>query len=435
MNIKALFSLALATLTLGFASLREVKAQTTDNRSPYSRYGYGSHEWGGTAGSRSLGGLSVGLRDGMVTNPGNPASYTAVDSLTFIFDLGVSARYAFLSEGENSDKRLLGNLEYITMIYPLGKRMAMSAGIMPLYSTGYRFGSVAKIGAEAKDDTFLRSYSGNGSYNQLYVGLAGHTLGDLHVGANASFTFGHTNHQREVLYASNGALNRVDTRSLSLKGLKLDFGLQYQLKLDSAGMRQLVMGAVFTPAYAFKNELTTTQREHTTGNNSFTEAKIDQVEGDYSAPMQLGFGLSYRLKDNYMLGFDARYAEWSKARYTDLQAEFRDTWRFALAGEWIPNARARNPWKRAKYRAGLWTSNSYVLVPSQGKAQALAGYREMGSSLGFALPLVDRRSAINFSIDYKWLRPEAKGMVSEHYIGATLGIVFNEGWFRKARVN
>ena len=48
-------------------------------------------EGGYTAGSKAMGGLSVGLRDGMITNPSNPASYTAVDSITFILTLGYRA--------------------------------------------------------------------------------------------------------------------------------------------------------------------------------------------------------------------------------------------------------------------------------------------------------------------------------------------------------
>lgn len=439
MNIKAQLRLTGVALALGLASLGSAKAQISDNRSPYSRYGYGSLGDGTTAGSRSLGGLSVGLRDGMITNPGNPASYTSVDSLTFIFDLGVSARYAFLKEGANSDKRILGNLEYLTMIYPLGKRMAMSAGILPMHSTGYRFGSNAQIGAEGTaSDVFVRSYSGQGSYNQLYLGLAGHTLENLHLGVNASFVFGHTTHQREVLYASTGAFNQVFSSNLHLRGLKLDFGAQYLLHLDSAKQRSLVVGATFSPAYSYKSELTTTQSQYATVNSANTivdSETLTNTNGTYTAPMQLGLGLSLRRADHYMYGVDVRYGAWTKAKFSDLQAEFRDTWRIALGGEWTPNARARNPWKRAKYRAGLWTSNSYLAVPTPDKSQALATYREYGASLGFALPLVDRRSALNFSIDYKWLRPEHSTMVSEHYIGATIGVIFNESWFRKARVN
>ncbi|MDY5858986.1 MAG: hypothetical protein SPK09_07180 [Porphyromonas sp.] len=435
MSIKVKVSAWLLGLSTLLGAFTEARAQVSDERSPYSRYGYGALQGGGTAGNRALGGLSIGLRDALITNPGNPASYTSVDSLTFIFDLGVSARYAFLQEGSNSDSRLLGNLDYISMLFPLGKRMAMSAGIMPLATTGYSFGSRAAMGGDANSDYFVRSYSGHGSYNQLYLGVAGRTFGGLHLGVNAGFVFGHSKQERQVTYTTVGALNRVNTSNLHLRGFKFDLGAQYELKLDSLGKRSLVFGATYTPGYRYKSELTAGSYESESGSSALKELTSEQVtDGRYTMPDQFGLGLSYRKAGHYMYGLDVRYSTWEQAEFPQLEAEFRNQWRVALGGEWTPNERARSPWKRAKYRAGLSAGNSYLQVPVA-SAGRMIGYQEYGASVGFALPLVDRRSALNFSIDYKVLHPESGGMVREHYIGATLGITFNESWFRKARVN
>jgi hypothetical protein len=51
------------------------------------------------------------------------------------------------------------------------------------------------------------------------------------------------------------------------------------------------------------------------------------------------------------------------------------------------------------------------------------------------MPLIDRRSLVNITVDYKYLTPQATGMVREHSLGLTVGILFNENWFRKARIN
>lgn len=411
-----------------------VIAQRTDNRSPYSRYGYGSQEGGYTSGGRALGGLSAGLRDGLITNPSNPASYTAVDSLTFIFDVGLSAKYAFLEEGGSSDKRLLGNLEYLTMLYPLSNRLAMSAGIMPLSSTGYSFGRSVPIGGDTNTNTFIRSYRGNGTYNDLYVGIGANVFAGLHIGANASYVFGHTAHQRQVAYANTGALNSIHTENLHLRGLKFTLGMQYELKLDTMGTRSIVVGASFSPQYSYMSERTVTQQA--TSNRGVSEIVKNETStsGRYTSPDKLSVGLSYRVVGRWMLGVDVRHNQWSRAEFTDLEASFRDQWGASLGGEWTPNYRSRGLWKRSKYRLGLSYGTSYVSVPI-GNTGKRGDYQEYGASLGFALPLVDRRSALNFSIDYKYLKPQSAGMVSEHYLGATIGIIFNESWFRKARVN
>ncbi len=50
----------------------------------------------------------------------NPASYSAVDSLSFLFDFGLSATYTF---GENNlrEARLNSNIEYAAVKIPLSK--------------------------------------------------------------------------------------------------------------------------------------------------------------------------------------------------------------------------------------------------------------------------------------------------------------------------
>ena len=63
-------------------------AQNNTN-SPYTRYGYGQLADQGSANSKGMGGVAYALRDKHLVNFANPASYSAVDSLTFIFDGGM----------------------------------------------------------------------------------------------------------------------------------------------------------------------------------------------------------------------------------------------------------------------------------------------------------------------------------------------------------
>ena len=74
------YLLSAGLLTAGTAGA--LSAQSNSDRSPYSRFGYGTLGMRQTATTRALGGIGAGLRDGLVVNPANPASYTAVDSMT-----------------------------------------------------------------------------------------------------------------------------------------------------------------------------------------------------------------------------------------------------------------------------------------------------------------------------------------------------------------
>ena len=84
-------------LLLGIANMGH--AQTSTN-SPYTRYGFGQLSDQNFGNSVAMGGISYGLRNGLQVNASNPASYSAVDSLTFIFDFGMSLQNANFKEGK-----------------------------------------------------------------------------------------------------------------------------------------------------------------------------------------------------------------------------------------------------------------------------------------------------------------------------------------------
>ena len=75
-------------------------AQNNTN-SPYTRYGYGQLAEQGASNSLAMGGVAYGIRDKAHTNFVNPASYTAVDSLTFIFEGGLSLQNTNFDNNSN----------------------------------------------------------------------------------------------------------------------------------------------------------------------------------------------------------------------------------------------------------------------------------------------------------------------------------------------
>ena len=61
--------------------------------SPSSRYGYGELNDNLPTAYRAMGGVGLGMRSNKAINPAQPASYTGVDSLTFMFDIAGSFLY------------------------------------------------------------------------------------------------------------------------------------------------------------------------------------------------------------------------------------------------------------------------------------------------------------------------------------------------------
>ncbi|WP_155809454.1 hypothetical protein [Porphyromonas macacae] len=121
----------LGVITFLMVTSSVMLAQSNSTESPYTRYGLGRLGNRTLTATRSMGGIGNGVRNGTITNPKNPASYTAVDSLTFIFDFGASISTAWYKEEGASNNRILGNFEHATILFPVTDFMAMSAGILP----------------------------------------------------------------------------------------------------------------------------------------------------------------------------------------------------------------------------------------------------------------------------------------------------------------
>ena len=88
---KILFAvLMLANMTLCFAQ--------SGTNSPYSQYGFGVLSEQSSGFNRGMNGVGLGFREHNQVNNLNPASYSSIDSLTFIFDAGVSGQITNFSE-------------------------------------------------------------------------------------------------------------------------------------------------------------------------------------------------------------------------------------------------------------------------------------------------------------------------------------------------
>ena len=108
--------------------------------SPYSRFGYGLLSDQANTMQKSMGGVGVAMRSGRQINYMNPASYAGMDSLTFLFDMGLDAKVLLTSEGGSNGKNFTGGLNYITMQVPLTKWLGASMGLIPFSEVGYSFG-------------------------------------------------------------------------------------------------------------------------------------------------------------------------------------------------------------------------------------------------------------------------------------------------------
>lgn len=414
-------------------------AQTT---SPYSRYGYGVLKDQSVGLSKGLGGLGYGLRNSQSANPLNPASYSEVDSLTFLFDIGVSATKAKLSDGANKQTDNNGGLDYITMLMPLSKRVGLSFGILPYSSVGYYYGASESTSTSSID--YVKAYSGSGGFSQTYIGLGYDTpIKGLSVGANVSYLFGSIEHVKSLPYVGGASsYTSAESSELQLSTFKFDLGFQYEMQLSKRNL--LTLGAAFTPS--IKSTATYERRfQNYNASGSVISGDTLKVTGaDAGIPMSIGAGFTILRDEKLLFGADVTYQKWSDVKYSEYMGDglnqsnrFNDKWRFNVGAEYMIDPYSRSFFQKIKFRGGANFSNSYMNV--RNSSGVVDGYNEYGATVGFGLPFLDRdggnrTSYVNINFEYKKLKPKASNMINEEYFGVSVGVNINELWFFRRKV-
>ena len=403
-----------------------------NTNSPYTRFGYGELADRSVGAGRAMGGVGYGLRNPKQINPMNPASYSSMDSLTFLFDFGVSGQVSWLSDGTNSERKLNGNVEYITMQFPISRRLAVSLGLLPFSHVGYQFG-------ESQTENGLswgEAFSGSGSLSEAYGGVSFDIWKKrLAVGANVGFLFGNLTHARTLTFPeSSGSYGVVRSQEYEVRDLLLDFGVQYTHPLSKT--ERLTLGLVYSPG----QQLSTTvynQNQLLTSSSSTVSAELDTISNyRFDLPSSYGAGISY-VKDNRLtLALDFLYQDWGKAHFEGEKGAFKNRFRIGGGVEFIPRHDNRNYFGRIRYRAGVHYGDSYLRVGRSAENNYQGhGYKEYGASVGFGLPLIDNRSLLNISFEYVKTRPELSTMVEQQYFRFAVSYAFNELWFFKRKVD
>ncbi|WP_165044514.1 hypothetical protein [Dysgonomonas sp. ZJ709] len=415
-----------------------VGAQTN---SPYSRYGYGVLRDQVVGPSKGMGGIGYGLRNSLSANPSNPASYSGVDSLTFLFDVGVFANKAKLSDNSGSRSDYNGGLDYITILMPVGKGIGVSAGILPFSSVGYDFGASGTEGSV----NYIRTFNGSGGFSQIYAGVGYKTpfVKGLSVGANASFLFGTLSHTRSLSYLSTYGNLSTEISELTMKTFKFDIGAQYETQLNKNN--KLILGAVFSPSMNTTANFQNLHREFTAAGSTISIDTLAVNGVNAGMPSTVGLGFTLVHKNKLVVGADVLYQSWTKVKYSSLMGDglkasdrFNDRWKYSVGGEFTPDPLSRSFIQRVKFRAGANYSNSYLNVMNS--AGEINGFNEYGATIGFGIPLRDRESFgsrtsyLNINLEYKKIKPEVSSMIDEQYFGISVNVNMNELWFFKKKV-
>ena len=290
-------------LLLAVVSLSSV-AQVSTTLSPYSQFGLGVLADQSQGFNRGMNGLALGMRSGKIVNVQNPASYSAVDSLTMIFDVGVSGQITNFKENGHRLNAKTANFDYAVAAFRLLPKVGFSFGVMPYSNVGYDFYSAKYTNWDrqyASESYYNVRYNGDGGFSQVFVGMGWEVLKGLSVGANVSYFWG--KYTKDIMiYSSDTYVNtQTKTYSTSISSYKLDFGLQYQQALDKKNL--LTVGATVGLGHNLGGQASMSMVS-TNNQTSVSQTTRDSVPDAFKLPLTLGIGASVR--HNYVpeMGFD-----------------------------------------------------------------------------------------------------------------------------------
>ncbi len=434
---KILCSLLLAALTIG------AQAQSGTN-SPYSQFGFGMLGDQATGFNKGMNGVGTALRRGNQVNPINPASFSAIDSLTFIFDVGMSGQISNFNENGVKKNAKNADFDYAVAAFRAFRHVGVSFGVLPFSSVGYNYTSTGSLNNE-QNLNYVNTYTGSGGLRQAYLGVGWEPVKNLSVGATFAYLWGDLTRAVANNYANSSGTTVTTINTLTKKysaevsNYRMMFGTQYMLKMGKT--ERVTLGATFSPKHNLKStpECMVLSTNTSTGVSSSTTY---DVKDGLELPNMFGAGIVWQHGYQLTVGADYSLQQWGGSSFPmyDVQNEtptyalsknyFQDRHRFALGGEYCKNPISRNFMGRIRYRLGASYTTPYYYVNGND------GPKEVSVSAGLGIPIINtfnNRSVLNIS--GQWVRQSGKGLLTDNTFRLNIGITFNERWFAKWRVD
>ena len=401
--------------------------------SPLTRYGFGQLSDQNFGGNKAMGGVGIGLRSGIQINAINPASYSAVDSQSFLFDVGFTMQNGNFSDGKTKLNAKNSSFDYLAMQFRLFKGMGMTLGFLPYSNVGYNFSSTEELDPITPWDdpvTVNRSYSGTGGLHQAFIGVGYELFRGFSIGTNASYLFGNFTHKVSASFSDANSYPLARIYYAEISDIKLDFGTQYSLKTGKKGL--LTLGDKYSlgkDLHAINSYIS----EQKLNGSTVIADSVTTINNAFQLPQSFGSGATYEYDERLIIGADMLLQKFGDTRFFGREGELADRLKYSLGVQYYPDPTSNSFFKQMKYRAGIYYSQPYVKVNGQEAAH------EYGIGAGIAFPIstwgwMTQRSIISISGEWVKVDPKIKGVLTENYLRLSLGLTFNERWFVKQKV-
>ena len=404
--------------------MQEAQAQLRIN-SPYSRFGLGDLYKNENGISRSMGGLAYGLQSPTFINSKNPASYAAIDSASFVLDIGYSGRLLQTKTNLSTGYSNYFNMDYIKVAFPITRWWRTSLGLSPFSYVGYNILTTGYVDSVGKIEY---SYLGDGGINKFTFGNAFKIGKNFSIGANTSFLFGNINFRKvSTIPSSINMYSFRLTNTISVRQFYWDIGALFT---DTIGKGEYAysFGGVFSNKQNLKATSSIFAETYLGTESGYEYVKdtivnMDNGSGNIIIPLFYGGGFYFSKLDKWSVGMDVTYQNWKDFSTFGRQDSFSNSLALNLGGSYKIG--------KVDLRAGLRYYESYL---------KLKGHQinEIGMTFGTTIPLYKNTQAktipfINLGAEIGRRGTMEDGLIQQNYMRFFIGLTIKSGWFDKVK--
>jgi hypothetical protein len=317
--------------------------------------------------------------------------------------------------------------------------LGVSFGLRPFTQVGYETKTNdVTLPNGFSNVTAIRTHIGEGGVHRAHLGLGYAPLRSFSLGVNASYLWGVTTHTATTSFTDATVPTPRVAYESEVRSLHFDFGAQYTARLNKKNT--LTLGLTFAPSHVLSG--TSTVDNQIISNGQITSSNEHSLKDAYSLPATYGAGLMWQHNDRLRLAVDYTHQAWSKATqaevvannsnskmsFTKSSANLRDLDKLSLGLEYVPAPQGYTWAGRVRYRLGASYATPYTLINGQKGADTFV------ATAGVGLPILtnyNNRSMLNISASYEQLRSQVGSSLTERNFLLTIGLTFNERWFKK----
>ena len=432
-KIKNYFALLLLIITFPVFS-------QINTYSPYSRFGLGELATPGFAQNSGLGSSSIALRNSTHVNYLNPASYSGLDTLSFVFDFGLSAGLTKYSDGVNNKELKTANIHHIAIGFPIASWWKAAAGIVPYSNVGYNIGQNDFLSGYGPVEYL---YEGSGGLNKLFFGSSLELFKKLSIGANFSYMFGFLEYKNRTNFPSdNNAATTIFNNRLDITKTMFNFGIQYHEVINKKYFYTL--GITFDNKTSLNANKTEIVQQFFPGRATQVGIGKDSLpiyipvalefdrsdkKGKITYPQNLGIGVSLGLTTKLLITGEYNTQKWSDSKFFGRTDSLLNSSAYRGGIEFLPNKNAlKGYFNHTTFRLGGYYSNSYLHLHGE-------QLKDYGITFGVGLPFRNSKSAVNLSVILGKRGNLENSLVEEKYGMIHLGITLQDFWFHTRKID